>query len=178
MKWINLTAPLADGVITGLRCGDTCLISGRLYTARDRAHERIKQMLAEGKPLPFNLRGELVYYVGPTPAPEGYAAGAAGPTTSSRMDPFSEMMLGLGIKGMIGKGKRDRVTKDLIIKHGAVYFSSFGGAGAYLGKRVVSSKVVAFEDLGTEAVYEFIVSHFPVVVAIDSSGRDIYEHGF
>jgi len=176
MEWKRITTPLAEDVIKTLRCGDPCLITGKLLTARDRAHERIMQMLEAGETLPFDLRGELLYYVGPTPARPGMVIGAAGPTTSSRMDPFSAMMLELGIKGMIGKGKRDSLTIELIQKHHAVYFSSFGGAGAYLSKRIKSSKIIAFDDLASEAVHELLVEDFPAVVAIDMYGEDIYEH--
>lgn len=176
MEWRKITTPLTEDLIKTLRCGDLCLISGKLLTARDKAHERIAQMKASGEQLPFNLKGELIYYVGPTPAKPGEIIGAAGPTTSSRMDPFSSMMLELGIKGMIGKGKRDRQTKKLLTEYRAVYFSSFGGAGAYLNKRIKSSRIIAFDDLASEAVHELIVEDFPVVVAADIYGEDIYEH--
>ncbi len=176
MEWKRINTPLTEDVIKTLRCGDLCYITGKLLTARDKAHERIIQMRAAGEKLPFDLKGELIYYVGPTPAKPGEIIGAAGPTTSSRMDPFSSMMLELGITGMIGKGKRDHETKGLIQKHHAVYFSSFGGAGAYLSKRIKSSRIIAFEDLASEAVHELIVEDFPVVVAIDMYGEDIYEH--
>ncbi len=176
MEWKKITAPLDQKTIESLRCGDPCLITGKILTARDKAHERIRQMVENGEPLPFNPDGELIYYVGPTPAKEGTVIGAAGPTTSSRMDPFSGMILSLGIKGMIGKGRRDRNTRDLLVKHKAVYFSSIGGAGAYLSKRIIKSRVVAFEDLGPEAIFEFYVENFPAVVAIDIYGDDIYEN--
>lgn len=176
MEWKRIITPLTDDVIETLKCGDLCMITGRLLTARDKAHERIAKMLADGEQLPFELRNEIIYYVGPTPAKPGEIIGAAGPTTSSRMDPFSAVMFNQGIKGMIGKGKRDSQTKELIIKHKAVYFSSFGGAGAYLSKRIKSSKIIAFDDLASEAVHELIVEDFPVVVAIDMYGDDIYEH--
>lgn len=176
MEWKHLHTPLTDDVVAALRCGDPCLITGRLITARDKAHERIQQLLNEKKNLPFELKGELIYYVGPAPARPGHAAGSAGPTTSSRMDPFSSMMFELGIKGMIGKGKRDNATKNLIKEYRGVYFSSFGGAGAYLSRRIKSSRIIAFEDLGSEAVHELIVSQFPVVVANDMYGGDIFEN--
>lgn len=176
MEWKRITTPLSSDVIETLKCGDLCLITGKLLTARDRAHERIAQMTASGEILPFELKGVLIYYVGPTPAKPGEVTGAAGPTTSSRMDHFSSMMLGLGIKGMIGKGKRDTQTKELIKKCRSIYFSSFGGAGAYLSKRIKSSRIIAFDDLASEAVHELIVEDFPVVVAIDMYGEDIYEH--
>ncbi len=175
MEWKIISTPLTDNVIENLRCGELCLISGKILTARDKAHERIMQMTSAGEPLPFNLSGEIIYYVGPTPAKPGEVIGSAGPTTSSRMDPFSGMMLEFGIKGMIGKGKRDKATTELLMKHRAVYFASFGGAGAYLSKRIKSSRILAFEDLASEAVHEFRIENFPVVVAIDIYGDDIYE---
>jgi len=176
MEWKHIHTPVTDDVLENLRCGDLCMISGRLITARDRAHERIQHLLNENKSLPFNLAGELIYYVGPAPAKPGQVIGAAGPTTSYRMDPFSGMMFELGIKGMIGKGKRDDATKELIKQYRGVYFSSFGGAGAYLSRRIISSKIIAFEDLAAEAVHELTVSMFPVVVAIDMYGGDIFEN--
>jgi fumarate hydratase subunit beta len=176
MEWKRITTPLDNALIESLRCGDPCLITWRILTARDKAHDRIRQMLADGEPLPFNLKDEILYYVGPTPAKEGMVIGAAGPTTSSRMDPFSEMILSMGIKGMIGKGMRDRNTRELLVKYKAVYFSSIGGAGAYLSKRIKTSRVIAFEDLGPEAVFELHVEDFPAVVAIDIYGKDIYEN--
>lgn len=176
MEWKNLYTPLTDDVIASLKCGDMCLITGRLITARDKAHERLQHLLNQGMKPPFNLNGELIYYVGPAPARPGQVIGSAGPTTSSRMDPFSPMMFELGIKGMIGKGKRDETTKKLIREYRGIYFSSFGGAGAYLSRRIESSRIIAFEDLGPEAVYELTVSLFPVVVAIDMHGGDIFEN--
>jgi len=176
MEWKKISTPFTEDVIRTLKCGDLCLITGKLLTARDKAHERIRQILAEGKNIPFELKGEVIYYVGPTPAKPGEVIGAAGPTTSSRMDPFSSMMLELGIKAMIGKGRRDKQTKELIVKHRAVYLSSFGGAGAYLSKRIKSSKIIAFDDLASEAVHELVVEDFPAVVAIDMYGEDIYEY--
>jgi len=176
MKWKKIITPLSDDTTASLRCGDPCLITGRILTARDKAHARIREMLTDNELLPFNLKGELLYYVGPTPAKEGMVIGAAGPTTSSRMDPFSEMILSLGVKGMMGKGKRDKYTRELLARHKAVYFSSIGGAGAYLSKKIKSSRVIAFDDLGPEAVFELYVEEFPAVVAIDIYGEDIYEN--
>ncbi len=175
MEWKKINLPLTDETVRGLRAGDMCLLSGRLLTARDKAHQMIKKMLAEGSALPFELAGRTLYYVGPTPPAPGKVIGAAGPTTSSRMDPFSETVMKLGVKGMIGKGRRDLRTKELMAEYGAVYFSSIGGAGAYLSKRITSSRIIAFDDLATEAVYELEVKDFPAVVAIDMYGGDIYE---
>jgi len=176
MKWKRIYSPVDDSVIKNLHCGDLCLITGRILTARDKAHERIEQILASNKNIPVELRGETIYYSGPSPARPGAVSGAAGPTTSSRMDSYSKMMLNLGIKAMIGKGTRDNLTKELIKEYKAVYFSSFGGAGAILSKKIKSSKIIAFDDLGAEAIHELIVEDFPVVVAIDIYGEDIYEH--
>ena len=176
MEWKKINTPLTDDTIENLRCGDLCFITGKLLTARDKAHERIAQMLSGGEKLPFDLKNEIIYYVGPSPTKPGEIIGAAGPTTSSRMDPFSPVMFELGIKAMIGKGRRDNHTKELIKNYKAVYFSSFGGAGAYLSKRIKSSKIIAFDDLASEAVHELLVEDFPVVVAIDMYGEDIYEH--
>lgn len=175
MEWKKIKLPLTDETIRGLRRGDMCLLSGRMLTARDKAHQRIALMLAEGKDLPFSLSGETVYYVGPTPPAPGKVIGAAGPTTSSRMDPFTGTMLMLGVKGMIGKGRRDSSVKECIKQYGAVYFSSIGGAGAYLSTKITSSRVIAFDDLAAEAVYELVVADFPVIVACDMYGGDIYE---
>ena len=175
MEWKKIKLPLTDDIIRELRCGDMCLLAGKLITARDKAHQRIAGMLAEGNELPFSLSGETIYYVGPTPPAPGRIIGAAGPTTSSRMDPFTEIILKLGVRGMIGKGKRDSYTRELIKKYGAVYFSSIGGAGAYLSKRITASRVIAFDDLAAEAVYELEVTGFPVIVASDMYGGDIYE---
>ncbi|PKL18017.1 MAG: fumarate hydratase [Spirochaetae bacterium HGW-Spirochaetae-5] len=176
MERKTINTPLTDDIIENLHCGDLCFITGKLLTARDKAHERIAQMLSAGEKLPFDLKNEIIYYVGPTPAKPGEIIGAAGPTTSSRMDHFSPIMFELGIKAMIGKGRRDNLTKELTKKYRAVYFSSFGGAGAYLSKRIKSSKIIAFDDLASEAVHELFVENFPVVVAIDMYGEDIYEH--
>jgi fumarate hydratase subunit beta len=176
MEWQRIELPLNDEVIRGLRAGCMCLLYGKLLTARDKAHQRIAGMIARGEALPFSLAGETIYYVGPTPPAPGRIIGAAGPTTSSRMDPFTGTMLGLGVKGMIGKGRRDLATKKLIQQYKAVYFSSIGGAGAYLSMRITAGTVVAFDDLAAEAVYELEVNGFPVIVACDMYGGDIYEH--
>ena len=176
MKWKRIYSPVDDDVIKNLRCGDLCLVTGRILTARDKAHERIKQILASNKELPVELRGEPIYYSGPSPIKPGEVSGSIGPTTSSRMDAYSEMMFDLGIKAMIGKGRRDNLTKELIKKYRAVYFSSFGGAGAFLSRKIKSSRIIAFEDLDSEAIHELIVEDFPVVAAIDIYGEDVYEH--
>ena len=176
MNWKQVQSPFSEKTVRELRAGEGVLISGILYTARDKAHERLCALIAQEKALPFDLFGQVLYYAGPSPAPPGKISGSAGPTTSSRMDAFSEIILPSGIKGMIGKGKRDEKTKNLIKKIEVPYLSAFGGAGAYLGSRITSSEIVAFEDLGPEAVYEITVSGFPAVVINDIYGEDLYEN--
>lgn len=173
--WRKIETPLGDAVAGSLKAGDRVLLSGTLYTARDRAHERLIAMVERKEELPVNLSGQVIYYMGPSPAPPGRVIGSAGPTTSSRMDPFTGAMLELGVRGMIGKGKRDRAVRDLCARYRAVYFATFGGAGAYLALRVKESKPVAFEDLGTEAIYRLRVEEFPLIVVNDMYGRDLYE---
>lgn len=172
-----ITTPVTDTVIAGLKTGDMVALSGVLYTARDKAHQRLKEMADNGEPFPFDARGQILYYVGPTPARPGQVIGSAGPTTSYRMDAFTEMVLAAGIKGMIGKGKRDTTTRDLLVKWQAVYFSTYGGAGAYLSKRIISSEIIAFADLGTEAIHRFEVRDFPLIVVNDAHGGDLYGAG-
>ncbi len=174
-EWKQIETPFSEGLVSGLRSGDLVLITGRLYTARDRAHERLCSMIDLGEPLPFDAEGQVLYYVGPTPAPKGRVIGSAGPTTSYRMDAFTDKILGAGIRGMIGKGRRDSDTKKLLQSYGAVYLSSFGGAGAYLSGRIISSRIIAFEDLGPEAIYELEVADFPAVVVHDRFGGALYE---
>lgn len=175
IKWKKLDTPADENALRSLETGDAVMISGVIYTARDRAHQMISEMTAAGFELPIDLSGHIIYYSGPSPAPPGRVIGSAGPTTSGRMDPFTEMMLKLGVRGMIGKGKRSREVRELFPYYGAVYFSAFGGAGAYLSERIISSRVAAFEELGPEAVYEFIIRDFPVIVINDTTGGDIYE---
>ncbi len=175
MNWKPVSAPLTEESVRGLRVRDMVLISGTIYTARDRAHERLLAMHARGEALPVPTRGEILYYAGPSPTPPGKIVGSVGPTTSYRMDPFTEGMLELGIRGFIGKGKRSAAVRDLLVRYGAVYFSSFGGAAAYLASRVTAASLVAFEDLGPEAVYRYEVRDFPVIVTNDMYGGDLYE---
>ena len=170
----KITTPLTDKIIRSLKVGDKVLISGVIYTARDAAHKRL--VLDMKKP-PLTLKDQIIYYCGPTPAMPGRVTGSAGPTTSGRMDGFTESMLKAGVKGMIGKGPRSRETRNLIKKHKAVYFVATGGAGALLARHIKSSKVVAYPDLGPEAIHEFNVVDFPVIVANDAKGRDIFEEG-
>lgn len=174
-NWKKLSVPSGAGELESLRSGDLVMLSGVLYTARDKAHERLCALAESGGELPFNPEGNFIYYVGPSPAPPGKVIGSAGPTTSYRMDPFSEKILSFGVKGLIGKGKRDDMTKSLLVKYKAVYFSSFGGAAAYLSSRIKESSVIAFEDLGPEAIFRLRVEDFPVVVINDIYGGDLYE---
>lgn len=171
----NLTTPLDDASVTALRAGDRILMQGTIYTARDRAHQRLAEMAKRGEPIPFDAKGAVIYYAGPSPAPPGRIVGAAGPTTSSRMDPFTGAMLELGVKGFIGKGKRSVEVRALLSRYRAVYFATYGGAAAYLSARIVEAELVAFPDLGPEAVYRYRVKDFPVIVANDIINGDIYE---
>ncbi len=175
MNWKQLQTPLDDSALETMRAGERYLISGVLYTARDRAHRRIADIVETGGPLPFDMKGALIYYAGPSPAPPGKAAGSAGPTTSTRMDPFTETMLRLGVKGFIGKGKRGTSVRSLLGEYRAVYFATYGGAGAYLSTRIVAAEPVAFLDLGPEAVYRYEVREFPVIVVNDIYNGDMYE---
>ena len=158
-----------------LRAGDRVLLSGEVFTARDAAHKRMAQALAEGHKLPLDVRGNVIYYMGPSPAREGRPIGSAGPTTASRMDRYAPDLLDLGLSGMIGKGKRSQQVIDAMVRNGAVYFAAIGGAGALLSKAIVSSEVIAYEDLGTEAIRRLEVRDFPAIVVIDSDGNNLYE---
>ena len=173
----KVTLPLNYEIIDQLRIGDEVLLNGKIYTARDEAHNRFIKLLNKNKKLPIDLRWQVIYYAGPTPAIPGRIIGSCGPTTSSRMDPFTPKILSCGLKGMIGKGKRSEEVKEAIKKYRAVYFVAIGGAGAYLSERIKKAKVVLYEDLGPEAVFELEVEDFPVIVGIDSSGNDIYSLG-
>ena len=170
----KITTPLTDNAIKPLKAGDEVLISGTIYTARDAAHKRL---VLDIKHPPLDIKGQIIYYCGPTPAMPGRPVGSAGPTTSGRMDGFTGPMLKVGIKGMIGKGPRSKETRELIKKHKAVYFVAAGGAGALLAQHIKSSQIVAFPDLGPEAIYKFEVVDLPVIVANDIKGRDIFEEG-
>lgn len=173
----QITTPLEEEAILSLKAGDKVLLSGYIYTARDAAHKRFSEMIAAGKNLPFDCAGQIIYYCGPTPAAEGRVIGAAGPTTSSRMDPYTPTMLSLGLRGMIGKGKRSQAVREALVRFKAVYFGATGGAGALLSRSIVSREVVAYEDLGTEAVARLGVRDFPLFVVNDSFGGDLYEMG-
>lgn len=171
-KKINL--PLSEEDIKELHTGDMVLLSGTLYSARDAAHKKMTELLVEEKPLPFPLEGNVIYYLGPTPARPGQVIGSAGPTTSTRMDKYTPALLKRGLKGMIGKGKRSPEVIRAMQEEGAVYFAAVGGAGALLSKCIRESRVIAFDELGTEAVREMRVENFPAIVAIDCRGKNIY----
>lgn len=170
-----IQAPLDTETIKGLKAGDFVCITGTIYTARDAAHKRMSEALAKGEALPIELKNNIIYYLGPSPAREGRPIGSAGPTTSGRMDKYTPALLDLGLKGMIGKGKRNAAVKEAIVRNGAVYFAAIGGAGALLSKAITASEVIAYEDLGTEAVRRLEVENFPVVVVMDAEGNDLYE---
>ena len=173
----RIKTPLDDDTLRSLRAGDRVLISGEVYTARDAAHKRIFELLRQGEELPIDLRGQVIYYVGPTPARPGKPIGAAGPTTAGRMDAYAPSLIAYGVKGMIGKGFRNEEVKEAMRRYGALYFAATGGAGALLAKCVKSAEVVAYEDLGTEAIRRLIVDDLPVYVVNDIYGGDLYEDG-
>jgi fumarate hydratase subunit beta len=170
-----IKAPLSDEDAKSLRAGDYVYITGKIYTARDAAHKRMYEALEESNSLPIDIKNNIIYYMGPSPAREGRAIGSAGPTTSSRMDKYTPALLDLGLKGMIGKGKRQDAVKEAIIRNGAVYFAAVGGAGALLSKKIIKSTIIAYDDLGTEAIRELEVDNFPLIVVIDSEGNNLYE---
>lgn len=171
----SITAPLKPEEAKMLRAGDYVYITGTIYTARDAAHKRMKEAMDAGKELPFDVRNNIIYYMGPSPAREGRPIGSAGPTTASRMDKYAPTLLDMGLMGMIGKGKRSDAVRNSIVQNGAVYFAAVGGAGALLSKSIQSSEVIAYDDLGTEAIRKLEVKDFPVIVVIDSEGSNLYE---
>ena len=172
-KYIH--APLDAETTGSLRAGDFVYITGTIYTARDAAHKRMSETLKEGGILPIELKNNIIYYLGPSPAREGRPIGSAGPTTSGRMDKYTPALLDLGLKGMIGKGRRSAEVKDAVVRNGCVYFAAIGGAGALLSKAITAPEVIAYEDLGTEAVRKLEVVNFPVIVVMDALGNDLYE---
>jgi len=174
---ISLTAGDLPRRVRELRAGDRVLLSGVVYTARDAAHKRIFQLLDEGAPVPFDLKGAVIYYAGPTPGQQGMAVGACGPTTSGRMDSFAPRLLDLGLAAMIGKGERSREVVEAIRRNGACYFAAVGGAGALIARCVKSAQVIAFEDLECESVKRLTVEDFPLTVAVDSQGSDLFQMG-
>ncbi|MCR5835082.1 MAG: Fe-S-containing hydro-lyase [Lachnospiraceae bacterium] len=171
----NIKAPISNEDAKSLRAGDYVNITGIIYTARDAAHKRMYEALQNNEELPIDMENNIIYYMGPSPAREGRPIGSAGPTTASRMDKYAPSLLDLGLKGMIGKGKRSGEVKDAIVRNGAVYFAAIGGAGALLSQRIKKSEVVAYDDLGTEAIRKLYVEDFPVIVVIDSEGNNLYE---
>ncbi|MGL4403367.1 MAG: Fe-S-containing hydro-lyase [Fusobacteriaceae bacterium] len=174
---IKIATPLTEETINKLKSGDSVLITGYIYTARDAAHARLVKLLQEGKELPFNVEGQIIYYVGPTPAKPGQVIGSAGPTTAYRMDPYAPILMDQGLKGMIGKGKRDAGVKEAILKNKAVYFAAVGGAAALIAKTIKSVELIAYEDLGAEAIRKLYVEDFPAIVINDIHGGDLYAEG-
>jgi len=169
--------PLTDEIIQDLKAGDNILLTGIMYVARDAAHKRMVEALEQGKPLPFDIRGQTIYFMGPSPAKPGQPIGSAGPTTSGRMDSYSPRLIAEGLKGMIGKGMRSQVVKDAVKKYRAVYFAAIGGAGALISKSIKKSEVIAYEELGAEAIRRLEVEDFPVTVINDIYGGDLYQEG-
>ena len=173
----KIQTPLTREVARTLKAGESCTISGTIYTARDAAHKRLCELVAQGKELPLEIKDAIIYFVGPTPAKPGQAIGSAGPTTSYRMDAYSPTLISIGQTGMIGKGKRHEDVVNAMKEYGAVYFGAIGGCGALLSKCIKSAEIVAYEDLGAEAIRRLEVEDFPVVVIIDSEGNNLYESG-
>ena len=173
----HIHTPITEEITADLKAGDYVYITGTLYVARDAAHKRMMEVLDEGKELPIDIKDCTIYYMGPSPAREGRPIGSAGPTTASRMDKYAPGLLDLGLKGMIGKGKRNQNVIDAIVRNGSVYFAAVGGAGALLSKCILKSDVIAYEDLGAEALRKLYVEDMPLVVIIDSEGNNLYESG-
>ena len=171
----KIITPLTDEIVRSLKAGDEVAISGVVYTARDAAHKRLCELIEQDKKLPIPLQGSVIYFVGPTPAPPGKVIGSAGPTTSARMDNFSPILLAAGLKGMIGKGYRSDAVRDALKKYCAVHFAALGGAGALLSQYIISAQVVAYEDLGTEAIRKLELKDFPAIVAYDSFGNTVFK---
>lgn len=170
-----IRTPLSEEDARSLRAGDYVYLTGTIYTARDAAHKRMCETLEAGGELPVDMKNNVIYYMGPSPAREGRPIGSAGPTTASRMDKYAPALLDLGLKGMVGKGRRSQAVKDAIVRNEAVYFAAVGGAGALLSKAIVKSEVIAYDDLGTEAIRRLEVENFPVIVVNDCQGNDLYE---
>ena len=174
---INITVPMSRETARSLKAGDSVLLSGVIYTARDAAHKRLCELAAQGKALPLDVTDGVIYFVGPTPARPGEVIGSAGPTTAYRMDAYSPTLIAMGLTGMIGKGKRNEAVVSAMKEHGAVYFGAIGGCGALLSRCIKKAEVIAYEDLGAEAIRRLEVENFPVVVIIDSQGNNLYETG-
>jgi fumarate hydratase subunit beta len=177
MAEYSMTTPLKPEDVDKLRAGDTVKLTGYIYTARDAAHKRLVDLIQEGKELPLPLEGQIIYYVGPSPTPPGKAIGSAGPTTSGRMDPYAPVLIERGLRGMIGKGERAPGVVEAMRKYGAVYFAATGGAAALLSKRITAAEVIAYSELGAEAIRRLTVEEFPVIVAQDRHGGNIYQEG-
>lgn len=175
MNEIRITTPLSDEVVKNLHVGDQVLLSGVIYTGRDAAHKRLIQSLKEGKPLPFECQNQVIYYVGPAPAKPGFRVGSAGPTSSYRMDTYTPALLEQGLKAMIGKGRRGRQVVESMKQNTAVYLGAIGGAAALISKCIEESEVIAFDDLGAEAIHRYVVKDMPLIVLIDCQGNDIFE---
>ncbi len=171
----KVTTPLDDEVIINLRAGDSVSITGYIYTGRDAAHKRLIELIENGQELPIKLKGQIIYYVGPAPAKPGYPCGSAGPTTSYRMDPYTPALLDRGLKGMIGKGLRSQEVIESMRKNKVVYFGAVGGAAALIARSIKKSEVIAYEDLGTEAIHRYYIEDFPAIVVIDAYGNNLYE---
>lgn len=174
---VAVKVPMSRSVARSLRAGDSCLLSGVIYTARDAAHKRLQELAEQGKALPFPVEDSVIYFVGPTPAKPGRIIGSAGPTTAYRMDAYSPTLIALGQTGMIGKGKRGDAVKQAMMDHGCVYFGAIGGCGALLSRCIKKAEVIAYPDLGPEAIHRLEIQDFPVVVVMDSQGNDLYESG-
>jgi fumarate hydratase subunit beta len=177
MQTSNIKSPLDEETVKKLKAGDQVFITGVIYTARDAAHKRMVEALDKGEKLPFDITNQTIYYMGPTPAKPGQAIGSAGPTTSGRMDTYAPRLMAAGLKGMIGKGNRSQAVKDAMKKHKAVYFAAIGGAGALISKSIKKAEVIAYEDLGAEAIRRLEVENFPATVINDINGGDLYEQG-
>jgi len=171
----KITTPLDNTIISQLKAGDSVLITGDIYTGRDAAHKRLVELIEKGQELPIDIKGQIIYYVGPAPAKPGYPCGSAGPTTSYRMDPYVPVLLDLGLKGMIGKGLRSKEVIESMKKNKAVYFGAVGGAAALIARSIKKSEVVTYEDLGAEAIHRYYVEDFPAIVVIDAKGNNLYE---
>jgi fumarate hydratase subunit beta len=176
-KAVSLTTPLKDADLEHIRIGDRVMLNGVIYTARDAAHKRLVHLMREGEELPFELQGQIIYYVGPSPAKPGRPIGAAGPTTSYRMDAYAPELIAGGLKGMIGKGARNQAVREAMQKYKAVYFAAIGGAGALMAKSILAAEVIAYPELGPEAIRRLEVNNFPVIVANDIHGGDLYQEG-
>ncbi len=171
----KITLPLTDEDIKDLKAGDSVLLTGTMITGRDAAHKRLYELAQKGEELPVDIKGEIIYYVGPAPAKPGYAVGPAGPTSSYRMDKYAPRLLDMGLKGMIGKGARNQEVIDAIIRNKGIYFAAIGGTAALIAKSIKSDEIICYEDLGTEAVRRYTVEDFPCIVVIDSEGNNVYE---